>query len=167
MNGAMNEEELFRWHARQVFAVGSRWRVKNPLLNLDMLPTSVGQILEVGGHDGTGDPIFAGQNVSIASYFADTLLRGEYLEALPIVKPEEPEEKIEHPPHYGGADNPYETIKVLEAWFTPEQYAGFCVGNALKYLSRAGKKAGESRETDLKKAQWYLNRFLSRPERLR
>lgn len=60
-------------------------------------------------------------------------------------------EAINHPPHYGGADNPYEAIKVIEAW-----ELGFCLGNALKYISRAGKK-GDALE-DLKKAAWYLDR---------
>lgn len=64
-----------------------------------------------------------------------------------------PDEAIDHPDHYGGADNPYEAIKVIEAW-----YAGFCVGNALKYISRAGKKGGESAQRDLGKALWYLRR---------
>lgn len=49
----------------------------------------------------------------------------------------------------------YETIKVLNEWMTPEQFAGFCRGNALKYLSRAGKKGDLL--TDLKKAQFYLD----------
>lgn len=38
---------------------------------------------------------------------------------------------------------------------TPEQFAGFCRGNALKYLSRAGKKGDLL--TDLEKAQFYLD----------
>lgn len=46
---------------------------------------------------------------------------------------------IDHPDHYGGKDNPYEAIKVIEAWDL-----GFCLGNAVKYISRAGKKNGES-----------------------
>lgn len=49
----------------------------------------------------------------------------------------------------------YETIKVLEAWMTPEQFIGFCQGNALKYLSRAGKKGDLL--IDLQKAQFYLD----------
>ena len=57
------------------------------------------------------------------------------------------------PGHYGGDNNPYEAIKVIELWG-----AGFCVGSALKYLCRAGKKAGEPIEDDLKKAAWYLRR---------
>lgn len=60
---------------------------------------------------------------------------------------------INHPAHYGGADNPYEAIKVIEAWGL-----GFCLGNAVKYISRAGKKDSAKRIEDLKKASWYLNR---------
>jgi hypothetical protein len=66
------------------------------------------------------------------------------------------EEKHDHPAHYGGKDNPYEAIKVIEAWG-----ATFCGGNALKYIARAGKKSGESTLDDLKKAKWYLVRAAS------
>jgi hypothetical protein len=38
---------------------------------------------------------------------------------------------------------------------TPEQFIGFCQGNALKYLSRAGKKGDLL--IDLRKAQFYLD----------
>jgi hypothetical protein len=55
-------------------------------------------------------------------------------------------EAVDHPAHYGGANNPYEAIRVIEAWGL-----GFCLGNALKYICRAGRK-GEAIE-DLKKAR--------------
>lgn len=58
---------------------------------------------------------------------------------------------VNHPAHYGGADNPYEVIKVLGAW---KLLDNFCLGNAIKYIARAGKK-GDTVE-DLKKAIWYL-----------
>lgn len=61
-------------------------------------------------------------------------------------------EAVDHPAHYGGRDNLYEAIKVIEAWSL-----GFCLGNTVKYISRAGKKKGAPLE-DLKKAAWYLNR---------
>ncbi len=66
-------------------------------------------------------------------------------------------ETVNHPAHYGGADNPYEAIKVIESW-----ELGFCLGNTVKYISRAGKK-GERIE-DLKKARWYLDREIARLE---
>lgn len=66
-----------------------------------------------------------------------------------------PVETVDHPAHYGGADNPYEAIKVIEAWDL-----GFCLGNTVKYISRAGKK-GDHLE-DLRKARWYLDREISK-----
>lgn len=64
---------------------------------------------------------------------------------------------VNHPPHYGGGENPYEAIKVIEAWGL-----GFCLGNVVKYLARAGKK-GALLE-DLRKARWYLDREITRLE---
>lgn len=34
--------------------------------------------------------------------------------------------------------------------------SGFCLGNAVKYISRAGKKDPEKLIEDLEKAVWYL-----------
>lgn len=62
---------------------------------------------------------------------------------------------VDHPNHYGGKDNPYECIKVIEAWGL-----GFNLGNLLKYVSRAGKK--DSLVEDLKKARWYLDREIAK-----
>ena len=59
--------------------------------------------------------------------------------------------QVNHPPHYGGEENPYEAIKVIEAWGL-----NFNLGNVVKYISRAGKKG--DRLEDLKKAKWYLER---------
>lgn len=67
-------------------------------------------------------------------------------------------ESVDHPAHYGGGDNIYETIKVIEAWGLD-----FCLGNAVKYISRAGKK-GDALE-DLRKARWYLDRRIKQMEK--
>jgi hypothetical protein len=67
-------------------------------------------------------------------------------------------ENVEHPAHYGGKDNPYEVIKVAEAWgFMSNAY----LFNVLKYIARPGK--GHTLE-DLKKARWYLDRLISKLE---
>lgn len=63
--------------------------------------------------------------------------------------------KVNHPAHYGGAANPYEAIKVIEAW-----NLNFHLGNTVKYISRAGKKG--SKLEDLEKAAWYLAREIDR-----
>lgn len=60
-------------------------------------------------------------------------------------------ENVNHPKHYGG-DTPYEVIKVLEAWHIDD----FCIGNAIKYIARAGKKDASTIIEDYKKAVWYI-----------
>lgn len=61
-------------------------------------------------------------------------------------------EHVDHPAHYGG-DTVYEVIKVLRAWGLT---CNFNLGNAVKYLARAGKKEESSDVQDLEKALWYL-----------
>lgn len=100
-----------------------------------------------------------------------------YLDSLPSKKKEENDvldnalgelmerirtntESVSHPAHYGGADNVYEAIKVIEAQGIGNE---FCLGNCLKYLLRAGKKT-ESPLEDYKKAKWYLERLITNIE---
>lgn len=63
---------------------------------------------------------------------------------------------VNHPEHYGGEDNPYEAIKVIDAWDL-----SFCLGNAVKYIARAGRKSVDGTE-DLCKARWYLDHEIKR-----
>lgn len=65
---------------------------------------------------------------------------------------------VNHPAHYGGADNPYEVIKVIEAW-----HLDFCLGNALKYIARHRHKSRPLE--DLRKARWYLERAIQNLEK--
>ncbi|MFL6760101.1 DUF3310 domain-containing protein [Sphingomonas sp.] len=65
---------------------------------------------------------------------------------------------VNHPSHYGGGDNPYESIRVVEAWGL-----NFNLGNVVKYISRAGKKCNNALE-DLEKARWYLDREIGNLE---
>ena len=64
-----------------------------------------------------------------------------------------------HPKHYGGKENPYEAIKVIEAW-----EVGFNLGNTLKYISRAGKK--DNIIQDLEKALFYLDREIQNRKKI-
>lgn len=61
-------------------------------------------------------------------------------------------ENVNHPDHYL-KDSGYEVISVIEAWDLD-----FCLGNAIKYIARSGKKCKESEAEDLEKALWYINR---------
>lgn len=65
-------------------------------------------------------------------------------------------EKVNHPSHYQG--NGLEVIDVIEAFAL-----NFNLGNAIKYILRAGKK--ENMSEDLNKAIWYLNRKLEAHEK--
>jgi hypothetical protein len=60
---------------------------------------------------------------------------------------------VNRPPHYTSHPSGVECIQVTE-------HMGFCVGNAIKYLWRAGQKG--STVEDLKKARWYIDREISR-----
>lgn len=72
------------------------------------------------------------------------------------------DQNVSHPSHYGGKDDPYETIKVIDAWGLDKS---FCLGNVIKYISRAGKKDGNSLLQDLMKAQFYLNYEIEKQRR--
>jgi hypothetical protein len=69
-------------------------------------------------------------------------------------------DSVNHPSHYLRTDPAYETIKVIEAWDL-----GFCLGNTVKYISRAGRKRRSTALEDLKKARWYLDREIAKMEK--
>jgi hypothetical protein len=65
----------------------------------------------------------------------------------------EEKETVNHPPHYkvGGI----ETIDFIEA-----KGLDYCLGNVVKYITRADHKGNKIE--DLRKAQWYLTRAISK-----
>jgi hypothetical protein len=68
------------------------------------------------------------------------------------IPPPPQKEQVNHPQHYGGGNNVYETIKVIDNW-----QLGFNLGNTIKYISRAGKKDPKKELEDLRKAKFYLD----------
>lgn len=62
-------------------------------------------------------------------------------------------DNVEHPKHYTSHPSGVECIQVTEHY-------GFCIGNAIKYLWRAGLK--NDTIEDLRKAAWYVNREIDR-----
>ena len=68
-------------------------------------------------------------------------------------------EMVNHPIHYGGSENVYEAIKVIDAWDLD-----FCLGNTVKYIARAGKKHPDKKIEDLKKAMFYLQHKINKLE---
>lgn len=84
--------------------------------------------------------------------------RSLYLKMTSGINPEllvpNPNEKVNHPSHYQG--HKFEVIDIIEDFDL-----GFNLGNAIKYILRAGKK--ELFIEDIKKAIWYLQRELNHP----
>lgn len=68
---------------------------------------------------------------------------------------QEKNDQVQHPIHYGGESDPFEVIKVCEAWGLDKDAYLF---NVVKYVARAGKKNPSKEVEDLKKAAFYLNR---------
>lgn len=64
---------------------------------------------------------------------------------------------MNHPAHY--TDGKYETIEFIEC-----NLFDYHDGNAIKYISRAGKKDPDKLIEDLEKALWYINRSMNKKE---
>lgn len=60
---------------------------------------------------------------------------------------------VNHPEHYNQGS--VECIDAIEAALTPEEFRGYCKGNALKYIWRERLKG---QDESLQKATWYLNK---------
>lgn len=60
---------------------------------------------------------------------------------------------VNHPSHYCAGK-----IEVID--FIEDQKLPYHLGNALKYICRAGRKDPAKTVEDLKKAVWYLNRYI-------
>ena len=65
---------------------------------------------------------------------------------------------VNHPSHYTSGK-----IEVID--FIEDQKLGYHLGNAVKYISRAGKKDPTKTVEDLRKAAWYINREIERLEK--
>ena len=63
----------------------------------------------------------------------------------------QPSDPVNRPAHY--TDGKIEVIDFIE-----DKRLGFCLGNAIKYISRAGKKDPAKEVEDLEKAVWYIQR---------
>lgn len=66
-----------------------------------------------------------------------------------------PGQAVHHPGHY--TFGRFEVIDVIEDWGL-----GFNLGNAVKYIARAGRKDPARTIEDLLKARWYLDREIVR-----
>lgn len=64
---------------------------------------------------------------------------------------------VHHPQHYTLPGLTIESVDVIRAVLTPEEFKGWCKGNALKYSLRAGRKDPAKEVQDLAKAGVFLS----------
>lgn len=74
-------------------------------------------------------------------------------------KPTDPmnNDAVHHPSHYTLPGLAVESVDVIRAVLTPEEFKGWCKGNALKYSLRAGRKDPSKEVQDLAKAGVFLS----------
>jgi len=73
--------------------------------------------------------------------------------SIPEKRPQPKSANYSHPEHYN-------TGKIGVWDFVADQGLDFFAGNVVKYVSRAGKKVGESRLSDLQKARTYIQKMI-------
>lgn len=61
---------------------------------------------------------------------------------------------VNQPPHYKQGE--VECIDAIKSALTPEEFRGYCKGNALKYIWREKHKGGD---VDINKAAWYVDKI--------
>lgn len=98
------------------------------------------------------DPVFTGEIITsdLCKETADLL---ELLEKESALRESKSivSKSVDHPDYY--SDGKIEVIDFIE-----DKNLGFCLGNAVKYISRAGKKDKSKEIEDLEKASWYIQR---------
>lgn len=75
-------------------------------------------------------------------------------------KKEMANDAVNHPSHY--TDGKIEVITYID-----DKNFNYCRGNAIKYISRAGKKNPEKEIEDLEKAEWYIHHEIERLQKLK
>lgn len=94
---------------------------------------------------------FIGSAFSLKKIIRQGVYRGNVVETK--------NDEVNRPAHY--TDGKIEVIDFIE-----DKKLGFSLGNAVKYISRAGKKDPAKTIQDLEKARWYLNREIETLKKL-
>lgn len=79
----------------------------------------------------------------------------QMFESLSLKKKEAAQDPVNHPSHYTSDPSGIECIQIT-------RHRNFNIGNAIKYLWRAGLKDGNSDIQDLQKAVWYIQDEIKR-----
>ncbi len=94
-------------------------------------------------------------------YLVEQLKKDPDAEILKLLEEEKllEEDVVNHPSHYESGK--FECIDVMEEALGVDNVKGFCLCNAFKYIYRHRRKNGDE---DIKKAQWYINKYLELAE---
>lgn len=98
-------------------------------------------------------PVFGARTVSAYRYRLDNTETPEEKEEFERIEARQAADMVNQPPHYKQGD--IECIDAIRAALTPEEFRGYCKGNALKYVWRELHKGGDE---SMKKATWYINK---------
>ena|SRR5208337_542939 len=121
---------------------------------------SIKNLFELTGYSASSIRLFEAGNLEITDRVA--LRLGHALNVNPSVlldcKTEASNDDVNHPSHYTSHPSGIECIEITE-------HHNFNVGNAIKYLWRAGLKDDTPVLKDLQKAVWYVQREMKRLEK--
>lgn len=65
-------------------------------------------------------------------------------------------DNVNHPQHYTSGCG-FECIEMMQMILSSDEFYGFCLGNAIKYVWRHNQKGGME---DIRKARWYLEKIM-------
>lgn len=87
----------------------------------------------------------------------DLTLSMERMTVMPDAPVAPAHDPVNYPAHYTAHPSGIECIQITE-------HMDFCLGNAMKYLWRAGQKDGHPTTQELRKAIWYVERKIAQLE---
>ena len=129
--------------------------VRRKQKNVDEVTEALNVINDVAAVETLVEQIATENCIAEADIFPD--VSNTVVDAIINMEEQKQFDDVERPKHY--TDGNIEVIDFIE-----DKKLGFCLGNVVKYVARAGKKqdaklSDEEKELeDLKKALWYLNR---------
>lgn len=95
---------------------------------------------------------------SIFNVNNENILQNVVEKVAAVLKPNDVDnDEVHNPSHYQLEGLGIESVDVIRAVLTEEEFQGWCKGNALKYLMRAGKKDPSKEMQDLEKGGVFIS----------
>ena len=110
-----------------------------------------------GYNDGWDCALDRAEDLIVKSFMKHSYCGAENLDLITDAGKAGTDDPVNHPAHYTSG-----SIEVID--YIEDQKLPYHLGNAVKYISRAGKKDPDKTVEDLKKAVWYLTRYIRKLE---